>query len=789
MKYENKTKDELIKELLETRRELDILKASYDLDISERNRSEYALKKSEEKFRKAFITSPDSININRLSDGMYISINSGFSKIMGYTEEDVVGKTSIELNIWKDPEDRKKLVGGLKSKGEVENLEASFVAKDGSIKYGMMSAALIDLEGVPHILNITRDITDRKYAAMALLESENRYRELIELAVDGILLGAADGKIIGANSVILHLTGRPLGELLGLHVSELFDKEELLKTSLRFDLLQKGETVINERNILRPDGKKIPVEMHTKLMPDGSYQSIFHDITDRKRAEIALRESEEWFRNLFEQSSDGIFYLSETGKIIAVNKSFAEMHGYTLDEILKMNIRDLDSSEANEMFGERLRRIQAGDSLKFEVKHIHRDGHMFPLEVTTGMIKLGSENYIIASHRDISERIKADEAMKLAMGKAEASDRLKTSFLNNISHEVRTPLNGILGFAEIISLSDLTDEEKKVAFSMVHESSNRLLETITNYMDISLLVSGEMTVNMKKLKPAPLLRDIFSKFRSICYSKDLDFLLSIPENSENIFVISDAEHLQKILTQLLNNAVKFTKMGQIQFGFEIRNDDLEFFISDTGIGIGKDSLENVFNHFVKEDQIKTRPTEGSGLGLSIAKGLVELLGGRIWVASEVGKGSKFFFTIPHKIVKGNDKKESSEGSERKAVKLTSILVAEDDEYNFMYLKTLLEQATSAKIIHASNGKEAIEKFRNNPGIELVLMDIKMPEMDGLEATRKIKSINATIPVIAITAYAMLGDENRILEAGCDGYLSKPISRKSLLEKMSEYVNI
>jgi PAS domain S-box-containing protein len=789
MKYEDKSKKELIKELMESKRDTDLLKASYERDISERSKGDEALKKSEEKFRKAFITSPDSININRLCDGMFISINSGFSKIMGYTEADVIGKTSIELNIWKDPEDRKKLVDGLSSKEVVENIEASFVAKDGSIKYGMMSAALIDLEGVPHILNITRDITDRKYAEMALLESENRYRELIELAVDGILLGASDGIIIGANSVILHLTGRPLEKLLGINISELFDPEELKTRSLRFDLLQKGETVINERNIFRPDGKKIPVEMHTKMMPDGSYQSIFHDITDRKMAEIALRESEEWFRNLFEQSSDGIFYLSETGKIIAVNKSFAEMHGYTIDEILKMNVRDLDSPESNELFSERLLKIQGGESLKFEVEHFHRDGHMIPLEVTTGMISLGSENYIIASHRDISERIKADVVMKLAMEKAEASDRLKTSFLNNISHEVRTPLNGILGFAEIISLSDLTDEEKKVAFSMVHESSNRLLETITNYMDISLLVSGEMTVNMKKFKPVPLLRDIFSKFRSVCNSKNIDFSLSIPENSENLFISSDTDHLQKIITQLLNNAVKFTKMGQIQFGFETRKENLEFFISDTGIGIGKDSLDDVFNHFVKEDQIKARPTEGSGLGLSISKGLVELLGGSIWVNSEVGKGSEFFFTIPHKILPGIDKKESAESCCKKTPKLKSILVAEDDEYNYIYLKTLLDQATSATIIHAANGREAIDKFRDNPGIELVLMDIKMPEMDGLEATRKIKSINPAIPVIAITAYAMLGDESRILEAGCDGYLSKPISRKSLLEKMSEYVNI
>jgi PAS domain S-box-containing protein len=1162
MNYQDKTRDELLKELQKLHEEHISLKNSYELDIAAHILATQELKISEEKFRKAFITSPDSININRLEDGMYISVNKGFTKISGYTEEEVVGKTSLELDIWFDPADRERLVNGLKEKGEVENMETRFLMKNGSVRTGIMSATVIDLNGVPHILSITRDITDRMQAALALQQSENKYRELIELAVDGILLGAPDGTVIGANSYMLNLTGRSLDSLLGLNISELFDPGELKKVPLRFDLLLKGETVINERNILRPDGSMIQVEMHTKMMPDGSYQSIYHDITDRKESEKALQESEEWFRNLFEQSTDGILYLSSDGKIITSNKSFAEMHGYELEEILRMSIGDLDCPEQKQFFSERMTRLSKGENLKFEVEHFHKDGHRFPLEVTTAMITMGSTNYILASHRDITEhrkakqslleseeklksifraapvgiglvvdrvfmevndafckmtgytrknligkhadmiyptkeisdhvgvekyrqiaekgtgsvetlfkrkdgsiinvimsstpidkndmskgvtftvldvtdrhdaeeslklseekfrsiadnltdvifltdtegiityispsckifgysvedfigtffgqylaesdiqkaivaftetlisdnpthnlqlvakrkdgtsffaelngsalikgnekvgvlgllrditerknmeaavvaseqryrelflnnpaptyifdvetlefievneatiriygysreeftsmtlkdfrlqedlpalyesleglgenvfhstsmrhkrkdgtafpveitshalpekngrktrlvivqditeRVRASEQMKLAKEKAEASDKLKTSFLNNISHEVRTPLNGILGFAEIMAQPDLPEKDKNECITMLFDSSDRLLNTITNYMDISLLTSGNLTVYKKDFIPGTVLRKIYDNYYQTCSNRKLELLLELPGQKDYISVNSDTEIFQKIISHLLNNAIKFTEKGSIKFGYKIHNEYLEFFVKDTGVGIGRESVETVFDHFAKEDRGPLKITEGSGLGLSISKGMVEILGGRIWVESEREKGSSFYFTIP-KSKEILTEKELRQEVLLKTDRVTStILVAEDDVTNFLYIQALLKQNTSAKILHALNGKEAVEIFLKNPDIDLILMDIKMPVMNGIEATRQIKAISPQIPIIAITAYAMAGDETRILDAGCDHYLTKPIDKKQLFAKMTEYL--
>ncbi|MDP3001674.1 MAG: response regulator [Bacteroidales bacterium] len=324
---------------------------------------------------------------------------------------------------------------------------------------------------------------------------------------------------------------------------------------------------------------------------------------------------------------------------------------------------------------------------------------------------------------------------------------------------------------------------------MLHESSDSLLNTITNYMDISLITSGNMSVNKKDFIPGQILWRIFDNYKTICSNRKLELLLSIPGQSDNLSINTDPEIFQKIITHLLNNAIKFTEKGSVNYGYIIHEGEIEFFVKDTGIGIEKESIHNIFDNFVKEDLGPSRLTEGSGLGLSIAKGMVEIIGGNIRVESEIGVGSCFFFTIP--LLKDNKTVLSgTSGMEhKKIISGALILVAEDDETNFFYLKVILTRETGATVLHASNGREAIELFIANPGIILIFMDIKMPGVDGLEATRQIKLINQDVPIIAITAYAMSGDEERILAAGCDGYISKPISKKILMEKMAEFIDI
>jgi PAS domain S-box-containing protein len=535
------------------------------------------------------------------------------------------------------------------------------------------------------------------------------------------------------------------------------------------------------------------------------FQSITRDITERKLAEEELKKNQSQLINALKIAHLGSWEYDVENDIFIFNDLFYEIFrttaeqvgGYTMSsaDYAKRFVHPEDIDIIRTEISKSFETDDPDFSRQLEHRIIYADGETGYITVRFFIVKdeTGKTVRTYGVNQDITERkrieaelIKATELMKLAKEKAEASDRLKTTFLNNISHEVRTPLNGILGFAEIMSQTGLSEEEKNLSRSMLLESSDRLLTTITNYMDISLITSGSIIVNRKDFVPGQIMKELFGKYNTICSGRNIELLLKSPEHSDNLSINSDPEILNKIISQLLSNAIKYTEKGSIQYGFTIRENELEFFVKDTGIGIGKESIKSIFEHFIKEDRGPLKITEGSGLGLSISKGLVVHLGGKIWVESEKGKGSCFYFTIPVEKKIAEHILIPTAVRQTKNMKTNSILVAEDDEINFFYLKALLKQNTSAEIIHASNGKVALEKYLQNPDISLILMDIKMPVMDGLEATRQIKAINRSVPIIAITAYAMPGDENRITEAGCDYYLVKPINKKLLLDKIAEY---
>jgi PAS domain S-box-containing protein len=515
------------------------------------------------------------------------------------------------------------------------------------------------------------------------------------------------------------------------------------------------------------------------------------NITERKKSEEALRLSEEKYRRIFDNVQDVYYETTIDGEIIEVSPSVEILSRgiFSPADLIGRSMFDFfyDDPQRNLIMEEILRKGFVSD---FEVIIRNKDSSQIPCSVSARLLfdKDGKPSKIIGSMRDITDRKNASDALKHAKEKAETSDKLKTEFLNNISHEVRTPLNGILGFAEIISLHDLSESEKKDSLAMLFESSNRLLNTITNYMDISLISSGSLSVNKKDFNPSNILRRIFSDFEPACTNRNLELLLELPEQSENFLINSDPEICKKIITHFLDNAVKFTENGSVKFGFRRNDHEMEFFVKDTGIGIGSESFAIIFDKFVKDGNNLYKSSEGSGLGLSIARGMSDAIGGRINLESKPGSGSSFFLLIPiNKSIEVIPEINSDYVTE--IVAGSPILVAEDDETNFYYLNALLNRETKTRILHALNGQEAIDIFKANRDIRLILMDMKMPEIDGFEATKQIKLIDKDVHIIAITAYAMSGDEERILAAGCDGYLSKPINKKNLLEKISEYTKI
>jgi CheY-like chemotaxis protein/nitrogen-specific signal transduction histidine kinase len=391
---------------------------------------------------------------------------------------------------------------------------------------------------------------------------------------------------------------------------------------------------------------------------------------------------------------------------------------------------------------------------------------------------------------DITERNKTELELIKAKEKAEESDRLKSAFLTNMSHEIRTPMNGILGFTELLKEPNLSSDDQKDFIQTIQISGERMLNTINNIVDISKIESGLIQIDIKETYINQKIEFIYKFFKPEVEIKGLKFLFKNGLPSKEAIINTDNEKVYAILTNLVKNAIKFTYDGSIEFGYEKKGEYLEFFVKDTGIGIPQIQHQMIFERFRQGSESHNRGYEGSGLGLSICKSYVEMLGGKVWVKSEEGKGSTFYFTIPYNAV-SEEKIEliSAVSSEHKEVetKKLKVLIVEDDEISYSLLTRTL-QKISKEVLHAVTGVEAVEACRNNPDLDLVLMDIRMPIMDGNEATRQIRQFNKDIIILAQTAYAFSGDKEKALKAGCNDYISKPINKAVLYELIKKHCN-
>jgi two-component system, sensor histidine kinase and response regulator len=378
--------------------------------------------------------------------------------------------------------------------------------------------------------------------------------------------------------------------------------------------------------------------------------------------------------------------------------------------------------------------------------------------------------------------------LQLALKKAEAANKLKESFINNISHEIRTPLNGIIGFAHLMADESVSTEEKTMYAEIIQESSTRLINTITSFIDISLLNSGNIEITESDFLPEVLLIEIFDKYKFDFSVKNIHFQYDTSNIPENLMISADENLIGKVLEKLVENALKFTSEGQVITGADLENNEIVFFVKDTGVGISDEFKNRIFKGFNQENEELTRGFEGVGLGLGISKGLVDLMGGKIWYNSTKGKGSEFYFSIPLKIVNSEPGGFESELIKPKDKIKSKILVVEDDDINY-YLIYFLLSNQNVELLHASDGLQAIEKFNENPDISVVLMDLKLPVLNGFDVTKKIKSINAQVPIIAVTSYSGIDDSQKALQAGCSDFIIKPVNKTVLFDVIGKYISL
>ena len=525
-------------------------------------------------------------------------------------------------------------------------------------------------------------------------------------------------------------------------------------------------------------------------------QKTNKDLSNQKEA--ITREysnSEMFYRMLVQSADDGISFFDRNLNLKYANAAFYSIIGYNKEHYNKINPPELIHPEDIAYDKNRTEALQAKGFFETELRLKHKDGHYVNLSTRSVIVK-NENGEIIGSltiSRDITSLKKVHEDLIKANVEAEASNRLKSSFLANISHEIRTPLNSVVGFANLLLANDITNEVKEEYIEHINHNSEKLLQIIGDIIDLSRLESSQIEITYEEASVNSIVNEIVDDARKIVKRNEKSIIINVmnmlEENGDLIF--TDRIWLKRVLNHLMDNAVKFTLEGSIRLSYARENDNLVFRVKDTGIGINKENLDHIFEEFRQEINGHHRPFEGLGVGLTLAKEVIERMGGKIFVQSEKGVGSEFSFSIPYRPAGGStrikSKLVSSEPLNFQADwSSKTCLLVDDNKDILLYLNRVLID-TRINTISARSGIEAMEIVKSTPGIDVVLLDMQMPEMNGIEATKEIRKIRKDIPIIAQTAFIFEDDKDIILEAGCDACLIKPIRKDHLLTVMSSFL--
>lgn len=672
------------------------------------------------------------------------------------------------------------------------------------------------------VTTILKEEAKRKEAEKILKENEERFKTIFEESPIGIELYDKNGKQINANKASLDMFGIPdKTEILNFNIfdgtSLDIEKKEKLKKGLpivyqaKFDFervvaLKQYKTIKTGKAYF--DYTVTPLLNSINKEIEG-YLVHVQDISERKHAEEEIL----MLAHSLKSVNECVSITDEENRILFVNEAFIDTYGYDEHELIGKHIEFLRAPGNKSGIYEEISQATLKGGWRGELKNKRKDGSIFPIYLSTNIIKdkNGNQVGLIGVASDITLRKRNEEELVNAKERAEESDRLKSAFLANMSHEIRTPMNGILGFADLLKEPDLTGEQQQKYLSIIEKSGERMLNIINDLINISKIEAGQMEIYISETNINEQMDFIFAFFRPEVEKKGLKFELHNALNFRDVNVYTDREKIYAILTNLVKNAIKYTKDGFIEFGYmtdfqtdpiiseeanaenSSKNVNLRFYIKDSGIGIPTDRQEAIFERFIQADIEDRNALQGAGLGLAITKAYVQMLGGKIWVESKVGEGSTFYFTIPFKSVPDKQPQRTKIFSSLNADNATAassklvVLISEDDESSEIFVETLVRLFTN-QILKAKTGSEAVEICRQNQEIDLILMDIQMPDMNGYEATRRIRRFNKDVVIIAQTAYAILGDREKAIAAGCNDYITKPIKRLEFNALLKKYFN-
>jgi PAS domain S-box-containing protein len=770
-------------------------------DITERKKREEALHHSYVFNETLLKTIPFGMEIVD-EKGTVLFQNDNLKRIVGF---DAIGKKCCELfhDDKNHPTDCPLAKGIII--GKTDTFESNGVLCNRIFE---INHAGIMYHGKKAILEIFQDITERKNKEVELEkekrlaeDNEKKFRNLFEHSPVGKSMTGIDGTI-HVNKSFCEIVGYSEEELRGKKWVEISHPEDIPFTNEKIQSLLKGEIekAVFEKRYIHKNGNTVWTQLSTYLMRDKDnipqyFITSMIDITERKQAEKKLLRSEHELKKAQQLTHIGSWYLDVATNEVVWTEELYKMYGFNpeLPPPPYTEHMKLFTPESWELLSSSLTKTsETGVPYELELQTVRKDGSNGWMWVR-GEAQADSDGNIVGlwgAAQDISERKNREKQLEDAKEKAEESERLKSAFLANMSHEIRTPMNGILGFTELLKEPNLSTDDQQDFIQTIQISGERMLNTINNLVDVSKIESGLTTVVIDETNINKKIEFAYKFFKPEVERKGLQFIVKNGLSTNDAVIRTDNEKVYGVLTNLIKNAVKFTYDGSIEFGYILKGKFLEFYVKDTGVGIPKNLQQTIFERFRQGSNDLNRLYEGSGLGLSIAKSYVEMLGGNIWVESEESKGSTFYFTIPyHSVEELKTEIQGVDSSEiiKVQMKNLKILIVEDDEVSYSLLKRTM-QKIGKEVLHAITGVEAIEACRANPDLDLVLMDIRMPIMDGNEATRQIRQFNKDVIIIAQTAYAFAGDYEKAIEAGCNAYISKPINVTALFELIKKYVN-
>ena len=784
-------------------------------DITDRKFAEQAVHDSE-RFLQSTLDALSS-HIAILNEaGEIVAVNEAWRNFAadngGYPNHCGVGSNYLEVctRASADSDDAKVAAAGIQKtiSGQLNDFSLEYACHSPKEKrWFVLRVTRFAEEKSGRVVLAHENITNRKLAEEALAGSEKQYRLLFERNLAGVLCTSKDGRVLECNEAAARIFGYDSPEQAQGLSSTSFYQESSGRDAFLKKLSSDKRLTNYEINIRRRDGTSAWVIGNMSLIRSDSGGEVILgtivDITERKRAEIQLRLAQ----FSLEHASDAIHWVNPQGQIVYVNEAGCLALGRSREELLSLSIPDIDPQLTREAWSEFWGRLKTCGSITFETQNLTKSGQTFPVEVTANYLELDGKEFSFAFARDITERKRVEEEMRLAKEAAETANRAKSQFLANMSHEIRTPMNGVIGIAGLLLDTELTAEQRNYA-EIVRTSGASLLAVVNDILDFSKIEARKLKLESADFDLRAAMENSIAVLAIKAVEKGLALSYELAPGTPCL-LRGDSGRLRQVLLNLLGNSVKFTAKGGVICRVRLEADGdplvtLHFSVRDTGIGFRQDRAASLFEPFVQGDGSSTRRYGGTGLGLTISRQLVEMMGGQIGAVSEEGRGSTFWFTAvfekpPQSLLPAHGKESIRAGSVASgdlhplAVMSASgrILVAEDNRTNQEVAVAILRKlGYQADVV--ADGAEAIRALQQND-YAAVLMDCAMPGMDGYEATRSIRQAkpetrNAGVPIIAVTADAMDADREQCLSFGMNDYLAKPIEPRQLAQVLHKWAS-